>query len=193
MTGLDVWLLAFGLSMDCLAVAIASGIVLRRIRWKPILSMAVVFAFFQGGMPLLGWMGGRLFSHLIESVDHWIAFFILTYLGVRMIRQSFAEKGSRLPVDPMIPGVVALLAMATSIDALVIGVSFACLGVRECTQILPAVAIIALVTFVMTLSGLLFSIKYGNTYARRLRAECWGGAILVLIGLKILIEHLFFP
>ena len=92
MTGLEIWLLAIGLAMDCLAVSIASGIILRRIQWRPMLIMAFFFGLFQAIMPLLGWLGASTFSHLIESVDHWIAFAILAFLGGRMIKESFKEE-----------------------------------------------------------------------------------------------------
>ena len=88
MTGLEIWLLAIGLAMDCFAVSIASGIILKRIRWRPMLVMAFFFGFFQALMPFLGWIGASAFSHLIESVDHWIAFAILSFLGGRMILEE---------------------------------------------------------------------------------------------------------
>lgn len=92
MTGLEIWLLAVGLAMDCFAVSIASGIILKRVRLRPMLVMAVSFGFFQALMPLLGWIGASFFSHLIESIDHWIAFGILAFLGGRMIMESFKRK-----------------------------------------------------------------------------------------------------
>ena len=92
MTGLEIWLLAIGLAMDCLAVSIASGIILKRIQWRRMLVMAFFFGLFQAIMPLLGWLGASTFSHLIESVDHWIAFAILAFLGGRMIKESFKEE-----------------------------------------------------------------------------------------------------
>ena len=147
MTGLEIWLLAIGLAMDCFAVSIASGIILKRTRWKPMLIMAFAFGFFQAIMPFIGWMCAKTFSHLIESVDHWIAFAILAFLGF--------------------------------------------LGVQDYTEILPPISIIGFVSFVMSLIGLIFGIQCGCGIARKLKAELWGGIILVIIGLKILIEHLF--
>ena len=175
MTGLEIWLLAIGLAMDCLAVSIASGIILRRIQWRPMLIMAFFFGLFQAIMPLLGWLGASTFSHLIESVDHWIAFAILAFLGGRMIKE-----------------VVITMAVATSIDALAVGVSFAFLGIKSCSSILYPAGIIGFVSFFMSLIGLIFGIRFGCGIARKLRAELWGGIIPILIGTKILIEHLFF-
>ena len=192
MTGLEIWLLAIGLAMDCLAVSIASGIILKRIQWRPMLVMAFFFGLFQAIMPLLGWLGASTFSHLIESVDHWIAFAILAFLGGRMIKESFKEEDCCQRFNPASLKVVITMAIATSIDALAIGVSFAFLGIKSCSSILYPVGIIGFVSFLMSLIGLIFGIRFGCGIARKLRAELWGAIILILIGTKILIEHLFF-
>lgn len=192
MTGLEIWLLAVGLAMDCFAVSIASGILLKHTRWRPMLTMAFFFGFFQALMPLVGWAAASLFSHLIEDVDHWIAFGILAFLGIRMIRESLKEEECRHAFDPTRLKVVMAFAVATSIDALAVGVSFAFVGMKGATDILPAVGIIGFVSFVLSLAGLLFGIRCGCGLARRLRAEMLGGIILVIIGCKILVEHLFF-
>ena len=122
MTGLEIWLLAVGLAMDCFAVSIASGIILKRARLRPMLVMAISFGFFQALMPLLGWIGASFFSHLIESIDHWIAFGILAFLGGRMIMESFKDEDCKHEYDPTSLKVVLALAVATSIDALAVGV-----------------------------------------------------------------------
>lgn len=191
MSGLEIWLLAVGLAMDCFAVSIASGIILKRIRLRPMLVMAFFFGLFQAVMPLLGWIGTSFFSHLIENIDHWIAFGILAFLGGRMIAESFKDEECRHEFDPTSLKVVLALAVATSIDALAVGVSFACLGIRDFLDILSPIGIIGLVSFVLSIVGLLFGIRFGCGIARKLRAEFWGGVILVFIGSKILIEHLF--
>ena len=191
MTGLEIWLLAIGLAMDCFAVSIASGIILKRTQWRPMLVMALAFGLFQALMPFIGWMFAKTFSHLIESVDHWIAFAILAFLGGRMILESFKDEDCRQTFNPASPKVVFTMAIATSIDALAIGISFALLGINNYTEILSPILIIGFVSFVMSLIGLYFGIKCGCGCARKLKAELWGGIILVAIGLKILIEHLF--
>ena len=191
MTGLEIWLLAIGLAMDCFAVSIASGIILKRTQWRPMLVMALAFGLFQALMPFIGWMFAKTFSHLIESVDHWIAFAILAFLGGRMILESFKNEDCRQTFNPASPKVVFTMAIATSIDALAIGISFALLGINNYTEILSPILIIGFVSFVMSLIGLYFGIKWGCGCARKLKAELWGGIILVAIGLKILIEHLF--
>lgn len=192
MTGLDIWLLAIGLSMDCFAVSIASGILLKRPMLRPMLFMAFCFGFFQAMMPLLGWAGTKLFSHLVESIDHWIAFAILAFLGGRMIAGSFKQEDCKHEFDPTNVKVVLSLAVATSIDALAVGVSFACSGINGFGSILCPVGIIGWVSFVLSLMGLMFGIRFGCGLARKLHAELLGGIILIVIGSKILIEHLFF-
>lgn len=192
MTGLEIWLLAIGLAMDCFAVSIASGILLKKTCWKAMLTMAFFFGFFQALMPLIGWAAASLFSHLIEDIDHWVAFAILSFLGGRMIRESFKDEEERHSFDPTRLKVILAFAVATSIDALAVGVSFAFVGVQGVAGILPAVGIIGFVSFVLSLTGLLFGIHCGGGIARKIRAELLGGIILVIIGCKILIEHLFF-
>ena len=192
MTGLEIWLLAIGLAMDCFAVSIASGIILKRTQWRPMLVMALAFGLFQALMPFIGWMFAKTFSHLIESIDHWIAFGILAFLGGRMIMESFKVEDCKHEYDPTSLKVVLALAVATSIDALAVGVSFAFLGIKQFSAILSPIGIIGFVSFALSMVGLMFGIRFGCGIARRLRAELWGGIILVIIGTKILVEHLFF-
>lgn len=190
MSTIEIWLLAVALAMDCFAVSVATGITLKQTRWRTMLNMAFFFGLFQAVMPLIGWMGTTLFSHLFEQVDHWIAFGILCFLGGRMVVESFKEEEERHPTDPTRLLVVLTLAVATSIDALAVGVSFACLGMDSWLDILHPILIIGLVSFVLSIVGLLLGICFGNGLARRLKAERWGGVILILIGCKILTEHL---
>ncbi|MBU3852744.1 MAG: manganese efflux pump MntP family protein [Candidatus Paraprevotella stercoravium] len=191
MTSFEIWLLAVGLAMDCFAVSIASGIVLRRVQWRAMLLMSLSFGIFQALMPLIGWTAASLFSHLIEEIDHWVAFGILGFLGVRMIREGLKSEECRETFDPTRLFVVFTFAVATSIDALAVGVSFAFVGMEGVGGILPAVGIIGFVSFLMSLLGLCFGIQCGCGLARKLKAEVVGGVILVLIGCKILVEHLF--
>lgn len=192
MTSWEIWLLAVGLAMDCFAVSIASGIVLRHVQWRAMLVMSLSFGIFQALMPLIGWAAASLFSHLIEEIDHWVAFGILGFLGVRMIREGLKEEECRESFDPTRLFVVFTFAVATSIDALAVGVSFAFVGMEGIGGILSAVGIIGWVSFLMSLIGLYFGIRCGCGLAKRLKAELLGGVILVLIGCKILVEHLFF-
>ena len=189
MNNLEIWMLAVCLAMDCLAVSIASGIILKKVRWKTMLLMAFSFGLFQALMPFIGWMAASRFSHLIESVDHWIAFVLLLFLGGKMIIESFKEEDCKQDFDPSNLKVILALSVATSIDALAVGVSFAFLGMKTIDDILCPIFIIGLVSFIMSLGGLLFGIFFGCRH--NLRVELWGGIILVFIGCKILIEHLF--
>jgi len=192
MTGLDIWLLAVGLAMDCFAVSIASGILLKRVQWKPMLILSLSFGLFQALMPFISWAAAKSFRHLIESYDHWIAFGILVFLGGRMIMESFKDNGCKCKYDPRKLKIVLALALATSIDALAMGVSFAFLGAKSLSDILPPITIIGFVSFTMSLVGLMIGIIFGCGIACRLKADLWGGIILISIGTKILIEHLFF-
>ena len=184
MTGLEIWLLAIGLAMDCFAVSIASGIILKRVQLRPMLIIALAFGFFQALMPLLGWIGASFFSHLIESIDHWIAFAILAFLGGRMIMESFKDEDCRHEFDPTKLKVVAALAVATSIDALAVGITLAFLNVA----LIPSVTFIGVTTFVISAIGIRIGNIFGMKY--KSRAEFAGGVILICIGLKILLEHL---
>ena len=184
MTGLEIWLLAIGLAMDCFAVSIASGIILKRTQWRPMLVMALAFGLFQALMPFIGWMFAKTFSHLIESVDHWIAFAILAFLGGRMILESFKDEDCRQTFNPASPKVVFTMAIATSIDALAIGITFAFLQVR----LITSVTIIGCITFCFSIAGVLIGNVFGSKFKDK--ATILGGIILIGIGVKILIEHL---
>ena len=193
MTGLEIWLLAVGLAMDCFAVSIASGILLKRTLWRPMLTMAFFFGLFQAIMPLLGWIGASTFSHLIESLDHWIAFAILAFLGGRMVRESFKDEDCKKEYDPKSLKVVLALAVATSIDALAVGITFACVpvtmlaGASAMINTVVACCIIACTTLVISVAGVNIGHVFGTKYKNK--AEFVGGLILVLLGIKIILEY----
>ena len=189
MTHFEIWLMALALAMDCFAVSIASGIIFKKIIWRPMLSMAFLFGFFQALNPLLGWFGTDLCRNIIESVDHWLAFAILGFLGVRMIIESFKEEEKRR-FNPRRYKVIFTLAIATSIDALAVGISFSCMGYHTALSLCYPLAVIFLVSFVLTLVGLGLGLKCGNGLAKKMRAEMWGGIILLFIGGRVLLEHL---
>ena len=188
MNYLETWLLAVSLAMDCFTVAIASGIILKRIQWRPMLVMAFAFGFFQALMPLIGWAFTNAFQHLIESFDHWVAFGLLAFLGGRMVWESFKPEEESGSFNPTSLKVVITLAIATSIDALAVGISFACLEMNTFAQIASPVAIIGFVSFLFSIIGLLIGICFGKRF--HWPVERWGGIILILIGVKILFEHL---
>jgi len=187
MSNLEIWLLAISLAMDCLTVSITSGIILRRVCQRTFLLMAFFFGLFQGLMPLIGWFAASRFYHLIERFDHWIAFGLLTFLGIRMIKESFADEENH-HFDPTRLPVILTLAVATSIDALAVGISFAFVGMETWNDIITPVLIIGLVSFIFSLAGCFFGVYCGKRI--NLRTELLGGIILIGIGVKILIEHL---
>ena len=178
----ELLLIAVGLSMDAFAVSVCKGLSVRRLSLRHALLAGLWFGGFQFLMPVLGWLVGYRFEALIASVDHWIAFVLLGLIGANMIKESFAE-GEKLDDDfgvrPML-----LLAVATSIDALAVGVTFAFLEVR----ILPAASLIGVTTFVLSAAGIWIGHVFGKRF--KAKAERLGGVILILIGLKILLEHL---
>ena len=189
MTNIEVWLIAFALAMDCFAVSIASGIIFKRVAWKPMLTMTLLFGLFQAVNPLLGWWATAHFSSLIEEIDHWVAFAILTFLGIRMLLESLKEEEERR-FNPRSFKVILTLSIATSIDALAVGVSFSCMGYNSIQPLLYPIAIIGVVSSVMSLIGLAIGLRFGKGIVKHLRAEMCGGIILILIGIKVLIEHL---
>lgn len=187
MSILEIWLLAVSLAIDCFTVSITSGIILHRIRWGIFLKMAFLFGLFQAAMPFLGWLGASRFNHLIETYDHWIAFALLAFLGIRMIREHFKDEEER-SFDPTRMEVILTLAVATSIDALAVGISFAFTGFRTLSSLLYPLTAIGIASFVISLAGSLIGVFFGKRF--NLRVEIFGGLVLIGIGVKILFEHL---
>ena len=185
---IEFFLTGIGLSMDAFAVAICKGLGMREVNYRQMLLIALFFGGFQALMPLLGWLLGRQFEQYITSVDHWIAFALLVLIGANMLRE--ARKGddttdAETVYDAPLPlGQLLLMAIATSIDALAVGISFAFLGVN----IWLAIAIIGTTTFLISAAGVFIGNRFGNRYEKR--ATIAGGIILILLGIKILLEHL---
>ena len=177
----ELLLIAVGLSMDAFAVSICKGLSIKKLGARHAALVGLYFGGFQALMPLIGWALGYRFEHIIESVDHWIAFALLTIIGLSMIRE--ANNAEELNDDLGFKTMV-LLAVATSIDALAVGVTFAFLQVR----ILPAASLIGVTTFLISAVGVYIGHVFGLRY--RAKAEIAGGVILIGIGLKILLEHL---
>ena len=183
MSLIELFLFAVGLSMDAFAVSVCKGLSVRKAEPRHSLIVGAYFGGFQALMPALGYVLGRQFESLITSVDHWIAFVLLGIIGGNMIREAL--KGDAEEMDDSFTFRTMLpLAIATSIDALAMGVTFAFLQV----QIVPAVLFIGVITFVLSAIGL----KVGNVFGAKYksRAELFGGVVLVLMGVKILLEHL---
>lgn len=171
--------------MDCFAVSICYGFLAKKIRWKPVLRMALFFGGFQAVMPLIGWLVGLSMKNLISEVDHWIAFGLLGFIGIKMIVEAIRKKEGAECIQFNKISVLLSLSLATSIDALIVGMSFALLAVN----IVMAVLIIGLTAAVFTVAGIIMGKRYGWLLGKK--AEITGGIVLIGIGAKILIEHLF--
>ena len=190
MSLIELFLLAVGLSMDAFAVSVCKGLSMQTMRLKHAFVIGLYFGGFQALMPWLGYLLGIRFQGAIKTYDHWIAFILLGIIGFNMVKESLEQDTESCDASVDVRTML-LLAIATSIDALAVGISFAFLGVQNYNEILSPILIIGLVSFVMSLIGLIFGIQCGCGIARKLKAELWGGIILVIIGLKILVEHLF--
>jgi putative Mn2+ efflux pump MntP len=180
---ISILVIAVGLGMDAFSVAISIGAVSRKVSFTPVLRLAASFGLFQFMMPIVGWLGGMTVANYIAGFDHWIAFGLLLYVGGKMIQDSFQCEEKVHPTDPTKGLTLLMLSVATSIDALAVGLSLAFLK----APILYPSMIIGLVAFIMTASGMLFGEKLGKICGKRV--EVMGGIILIGIGIKILCDH----
>ena len=184
---------AFALSMDAFAVSITKGMTIKNLKKSTALKMALAFGVFQGAMPLLGWALGISFESYIKSIDHWVAFILLGFIGFNMIKGFFDDRkeenvselefSATTDVDDLSNKEIIMLAVATSIDALAVGISFAFLNV----SIIPAASIICIITFLVCVVGVFVGNKVGDIFNGY--AELVGGVILILIGFNIFNEH----
>lgn len=185
---IEIVLIGIGLSMDAFAVAVCKGLAMRRIHVRQALVIGLYFGVFQALMPVLGWLLGINFRRYIESVDHWIAFGLLAFIGGKMILEAIREKETAVAPEeydqPLDHKELLLLAIATSIDALAVGISFAALG----TPIFPSVLVIGCLTFGISVGGVVIGNVFGSRFDRY--AQIAGGIILILIGIKVLVEHM---
>lgn len=187
MSFVELFLIAVGLSMDAFAVAVCKGLEMKRINYRHGLVIALFFGVFQALMPLLGWLLGTRFGPYITEADHWVAFVLLVLIGGKMIYEALHEDradcgkaGDKLELKELF-----VLSIATSIDALAVGITFAIL---PDTNIWSSITLIGVTTFVLSFLGVVIGNRFGAKYEKR--AELFGGVVLVLIGLKILLEHL---
>lgn len=178
----EIFVIGVGLAMDAFAVSICKGLSTRQLQFKHALTCGGYFGFFQGLMPFIGYILGVQFKNKIESIDHWVAFILLALIGLNMIKEAFGDEENCDPdfsFKAMLP-----LAVATSIDALAVGVTFAFLNVN----IIYAIVIIAITTCLISMFGVKIGHVFGVKY--KTKAEIAGGMILILMGIKILLEHL---
>ena len=183
----EIFLIGVGLSMDAFAVALCNGLNMKKVNYVHTVIIALFFGGFQAVMPLLGWFLGKNFESYIKSMDHWIAFALLVYIGGKMAYEAIkgddedetSAKGDKLDLKEL-----TIMAIATSIDALAVGITFAFLQV----SIVSSVTIIGITTFVLSIIGVMIGNRFGMKF--KSKAEIAGGIILILIGLKILLEHL---
>jgi putative Mn2+ efflux pump MntP len=184
----ELFIIAVGLSMDAFAVAISKGLCMRKLSYKNAIIIGCFFGGFQALMPIIGYILGTQFKDSITSIDHWIAFVLLALIGINMIRESRSKDEvacENIDVSLSIKN-MTMLSVATSIDALAVGITFAFLQV----SIIPAVSIIGITTFIISIIG----VKIGHVFGTKFKskAELVGGIILIIMGLKILFEHLGF-
>lgn len=185
---IELFLLGIGLAMDAFAVSVCKGLGMRRLNKKQTLIIGLYFGGFQALMPLIGWLLGSQFQKYITSIDHWIAFILLSFIGGKMMIEAIWEWNEEETVDvidaPLDHKNMLVLAVATSIDALAVGITFAFLD----TPIIEAITIIGITTMIISIIGVVVGNFFGSRY--KSKAEFIGGLILVLLGLKILLEHL---
>jgi len=180
----NIIIIAFGLAMDAFAVSITSGLTIKNLRINHVFRIALFFGLFQAFMPLIGWLAGLSLRDFIASIDHWIAFILLSFIGCKMIYESIKTESSERKINPLNIYILLMLSIATSIDALAIGISFAFLMI----SIITPMIIIGIVTFLLSFIGVFIGNKKGHFFEGKI--EILGGFILIGIGIKILIEHL---
>jgi len=190
MSIVDILLLSVALAMDCFTVSIVNGVLLRRMAWSVMLQTAFLFGLFQAVMPLIGWAATSGFQRYVEDYDHWIAFGLLAYLGIGMMREAGRPEEEHY-FNPHSLKTQLLQAVATSIDALAVGISMAMMDYRTAGELMLPLVVIGIGSFVFSVAGFLLGIRFGKSIRKRLKPELLGGIILLAIGFKILFTHLF--
>ncbi len=179
----EFFLIGIGLAMDAFAVAICKGVSIKKLNWNQSIIVGTYFGMFQAGMPVIGYILGLSFENLVRQIDHWITFILLTAIGINMIKQIFS-KGQENHNDKIDAKTMIVLALATSIDALAVGIAFAFFDIN----IWYVASIIGIITFVLSFIGVKIGNNFGKKYEKK--AELFGGIILILMGIKIMLEHL---
>lgn len=180
---IELILLSIGLGMDAFAVSVCKGISMKKMNWKKACIIGLYFGGFQAIMPVIGYFFGSSFESIITNIDHWIAFILLAIIGAKMIQEAFQKEEEEYNEDISVKTMI-VLSIATSIDALAVGITFAFLKVN----LLLAITLIGTITFILSVIGTKIGNKFGDKY--KSKAELAGGIILIIIGLKILLEHI---
>lgn len=183
MGAIEILLISIGLAMDAFAVSVCKGLAMKKMSWKKAIIIGLYFGIFQAVMPVIGYFLGTTFERFITNVDHWVAFILLVGIGINMVKEAF-DKESENRNDNVDVKTMLVLSIATSIDALAIGITFACLKIH----IVMPVITIGLITFIISIIGVKIGNRFGDKYEKK--AEIMGGVILILLGIKILLEHL---
>ena len=180
---IELILLSLGLGMDAFAVSVCKGISMKKMNWKKACIIGLYFGGFQAIMPVIGYFFGSSFESIITNIDHWIAFILLAIIGAKMIQEAFQKEEEEYNEDISVKTMI-VLSIATSIDALAVGITFAFLKVN----LLLAITLIGTITFILSVIGTKIGNRFGDKY--KSKAELAGGIILIIIGLKILLEHI---
>ncbi|OKZ78409.1 MAG: hypothetical protein BHW01_01180 [Clostridium sp. 27_14] len=180
---IELILLSIGLGMDAFAVSVCKGISMKKMNWKKACIIGLYFGGFQAIMPVIGYFFGSSFESIITNIDHWIAFILLAIIGAKMIQEAFQKEEEEYNEDISVKTMI-VLSIATSIDALAVGITFAFLKVN----LLLAITLIGTITFILSVIGTKIGNRFGDKY--KSKAELAGGIILIIIGLKILLEHI---
>lgn len=180
----ELIVLSFGLGMDAFAVSICKGLSMKKMNWKKALIIGMYFGGFQAIMPVIGYFLSKGFENLVTSVDHWIAFILLSVIGGKMIKDAFSPENSENCNDDVGFKTMIIMAIATSIDALAVGITFAFLNVN----LIFAISLIGSITFILSVIGTKVGNAFGDRYENK--AELFGGTVLIFLGIKILLEHL---
>lgn len=183
MGAIEILLISIGLAMDAFAVSVCKGLAMKKMSWKKAIIIGLYFGIFQAVMPVIGYFLGTTFERFITNVDHWVAFILLVGIGINMVKEAF-NKESENRNDNVDMKTMLVLSIATSIDALAIGITFACLKIHI---VMPFITI-GLITFIISVIGVKIGNQFGDKYGKK--AEIMGGVILILLGIKILLEHL---
>lgn len=180
---IELCILSIGLAMDAFAVSVCKGLSMKRMKWKNAIIIGAYFGYFQALMPALGYLLGYNFQDRISNIDHWIAFILLDVIGINMIKEAISKEND-VHNDSVKFKDMIVLAIATSIDALAVGITFAFLNVN----LILAISLIGIITFIISVLGVKVGNIFGDKYEKK--AEFAGGIILIFLGIKILVEHL---